>query len=105
MAAPATSPSAAIRARLDHPVIDSDGHMVEFLAPIEDYVKAIGGSKFAVSFPRAVQRMVGESDEERRRRGGICPPWWNLPAKNSLDRATAALPKLMYERLDEMGID
>ncbi len=105
MAAPATSPSAAIRARLDHPVIDSDGHMVEFLAPIEDYVKAIGGSKFAVSFPRAVQRMVGESNEERRRRGGVCPPWWNLPAKNSLDRATAALPKLMYERLDEMGID
>ena len=31
--------------------------------------------------------------------------WWGLPARNTLDRATALLPKLLYERLDEIGID
>ena len=28
--------SAEIRARLKHPVIDADGHTVEFMPPIED---------------------------------------------------------------------
>lgn len=28
-----------------------------------------------------------------------------MPTKNTLDRATATLPKLLYERLEEMGID
>ena len=32
-------------------------------------------------------------------------PWWGLPARNSLDRATALLPALLAERLDEIGID
>ena len=33
------------------------------------------------------------------------PPWWTLPAANTLDRATAHLPKLLHERLDDFGID
>ena len=28
-----------------------------------------------------------------------------IPARNTRDRATALLPKLLYERLDEFGID
>jgi hypothetical protein len=28
-----------------------------------------------------------------------------LPTRNSLDRATAMLPRLLYERLGEMGLD
>jgi hypothetical protein len=31
-------------------------------------------------------------------------PWWTLPA-SALDRATSFLPALLYERLDEIGID
>ena len=31
--------------------------------------------------------------------------WWALPAKNSLDRATATLPRLMYERMDDLSLD
>ena len=34
-----------------------------------------------------------------RRRSGSCP------TKNTLDRATAMLPRLMYERLDDLGLD
>ena len=32
-------------------------------------------------------------------------PYWTLPSENTLDRASAMLPKLMYARLDEIGID
>ena len=31
-------------------------------------------------------------------------PWWALPA-NALDRATGFLPRLLHERLDEIGLD
>ena len=32
------SPSAAVRARLDHPVIDGDGHIVEMNPVLLDYL-------------------------------------------------------------------
>ena len=43
--------------------------------------------------------------EQRRAAGMMRSAWWGLPARNTLDRATALLPKLLYERLDEIGID
>jgi len=33
------------------------------------------------------------------------PVFWPYPAKNTYDRATAAMPKLLHQRLDEMGLD
>jgi predicted TIM-barrel fold metal-dependent hydrolase len=33
------------------------------------------------------------------------PSWWGWQTRNIRDRATSHLPKLLYERLDEMGID
>jgi predicted TIM-barrel fold metal-dependent hydrolase len=33
------------------------------------------------------------------------PSWWGWPTKNTRDRATSYLPALLYERLDEIGID
>ena len=56
--------SAKIRKQLDHPVIDSDGHIVEYLAPMEDYVKEIGGNDFTVSFFDGL-RFTGESRKSR----------------------------------------
>ena len=38
-----TSKSAAVRARLAHPVIDSDGHMIEFEPGFLDALKHVGG--------------------------------------------------------------
>jgi predicted TIM-barrel fold metal-dependent hydrolase len=32
-------------------------------------------------------------------------PWWSAPAKQTIDLATALFPQLLYERLDEIGID
>jgi predicted TIM-barrel fold metal-dependent hydrolase len=31
--------------------------------------------------------------------------WWGNPVSDALDRATAHLPALLYERLDEIGVD
>jgi predicted TIM-barrel fold metal-dependent hydrolase len=45
------------------------------------------------------------SPQERRDRRAIQPPWWGLPARNSLDRATAMLPGLLRERMGEIGLD
>jgi predicted TIM-barrel fold metal-dependent hydrolase len=45
------------------------------------------------------------SIEERRARRNIKPTWWANAAGNTRDLATAVLPKLMYERLEELGLD
>src|SRR5207237_2690202 len=42
--------------------------------------------------------------ERRRRRVGQ-EAFWGSPSENVLDRATAMLPRLLYERLDDLGID
>jgi predicted TIM-barrel fold metal-dependent hydrolase len=31
--------------------------------------------------------------------------WWGLPARNVLDRATAMAPKLLYQRMGDLGLD
>ena len=43
MSTASVSKSAAVRARLKHPVIDSDGHMIEFEPGFVDYLKKVGG--------------------------------------------------------------
>lgn len=108
------SKSAAIRARVNHPIIDSDGHTVEFEPAFLDYLRQVGGpmvverylthrGKMAeTSLPPSQHRL---SEEERQERRPLRYPWWTVPTKNTLDRATATLPRLLYERMDELGLD
>ena len=49
--------------------------------------------------------MAHATPAERRELGVMRPPWWAFPAANTLDRATAMLPRLLHERMDEMGLD
>ena len=101
------SKSAAVRARLTHPVIDSDGHTVEFEPALHDYLKQVGGASVLERYlsRRGWGGWYRRSSEERRAHRTVRPPWWALPTKNTLDRATATLPKLLAERLDDMGLD
>ncbi len=105
-----SSKSAAVRARLNHPVIDCDGHMIEFEPDILDYLGQVGGPQIVDQYVSAIagSKLFGGdhlSYEERRDKRVARAPWWGVPTKNTLDRATATLPKLLYERLDEFGID
>jgi predicted TIM-barrel fold metal-dependent hydrolase len=107
--------AAALRARLGHPVVDADGHIIE-TAPVfqpffEDYVRKAGGAGLVercrvMDFDEMVLRPWSKlSWDERRATWATRPSWWSLPAGNTLDRATAHLPKLLHERLDDLGID
>ncbi|WHZ17568.1 MAG: hypothetical protein OJF52_004420 [Nitrospira sp.] len=100
--------SSAIRAGLDFPIIDIDGHTIEFEPAVSDYLKETGGRKLLVQFEawrRTCLRWYELSLEERRRQRPTRISWWSLPTKNTLDRATATLPRLRYERMDELGLD
>jgi predicted TIM-barrel fold metal-dependent hydrolase len=105
MSSTAPSRSEKVRSQLNHPVIDSDGHQVNFGPAVEDYVRAIGGSDYAVRYIPQNLRVLTGSDGERSRSRNTRPVWWIYPTANALDRATSALPRLLYERLDELGID
>ncbi len=110
--------SEAIRASLDHPVVDADGHLIETIPVFDtfflDYVRDLGGGDLAARFEAAggmdfddmVLRPWSALSEERRHEiWATRPSWWSLPAGNTKDRATAHLPRLLFERLDEFGID
>lgn len=106
----ANTRSAQIRARVNHPIIDSDGHVVEFEPALLDYIREVGGAGILERYKRASDtafyfRWNHLSPAERREHRVPRPVWWPYPAKNTYDRATAALPKLLYQRLDEMGLD
>jgi predicted TIM-barrel fold metal-dependent hydrolase len=97
-----------IRAGLKHPIIDADGHWLEFGPIIVEQLEKHGGKIAADGF-RAfngrVAKALSESSEERKRKRVAQEAFWAIPTKNTLDRATELLPKLLYQRLDEFGID
>ncbi len=99
---------ARIRDRIDHPVIDSDGHLIEYFPIVRDNVRELGGESLASGFESIVNMTPpppGLSRDQLRGMGRSRGPWWGLPAANTLDRATAMLPGLLHRRLDELGID
>jgi predicted TIM-barrel fold metal-dependent hydrolase len=96
-----------IRKRLDHPVIDSDGHMIEYTPVVRDFLVEEAGEDVAQRFDLIVhssESMRATPLEEKRARGVTRTAWWGL-AGNTLDRASAILPRLLHERLDSIGID
>jgi predicted TIM-barrel fold metal-dependent hydrolase len=102
-----SSSAAQLRAHLKHPVIDSDGHWVEFGPQLNEYLKRIGGARALDGFksrPTEVWHLTIPLHERRERRLDQ-PIWWGMPTRNALDRATAMLPKLLYQRLAEFGFD
>jgi predicted TIM-barrel fold metal-dependent hydrolase len=102
----------SVRSKLNHPIVDSDGHVVESLPAITEYMRRIGGSavadRFIGSSPTYSSRQSPLLDrldpQHPRTMRRAIPAWWTLPA-DTRDRATGFLPRLMHERLDELGID
>jgi len=108
MSANNSSKAASIRARLSHPVIDADGHWVEFTPVVAEFLRRVGGDRAADGFKAVeglITRVLSFSDAERRARRAAQQGWWSFPTANTVDRATALFPRLLYERLDELGLD
>jgi predicted TIM-barrel fold metal-dependent hydrolase len=106
--------AAEIRAGLSHPIIDADGHFVE-LAPLINeemlaYLEEMGGPDVRDRYARDTG-LTDTTTVLAGHRGGTgagwnaMPSWWGWATENTRDRATAHLPALLYERLDEIGID
>ena len=99
---------AQIRSNLTHPVVDGDGHWLEYAPVFSEKMRKAGGDKGADGFLAALKTTTDAlkmTPEERRRRRVAMPNFWNRQAENTLDRATAMMPKMLYERLDEIGLD
>jgi len=99
-----------LRARLGHPVIDADGHTVEFLPALIPYLKKNGVADDVDQFFRqALDPGVGFWSaldvRERARRRTVRPSWWAVPSRNTRDFASVSMPSLLCERMDELGLD
>jgi len=115
MSAAGRSRGAEIRARLPHPLVDGDSHIVEYTPVLLDFLRDAGGSRAVERFASAMggapfeggarQSWYQMSWEERRHQRRMRGPWWALPTKNTLDRCTSMLPKLYHERMDDVGLD
>src|SRR5712692_172431 len=96
-----------IRAELNHPIIDGDGHWLEPIPLFLQYLSEVAGPS-AVDRLRELWRQGQEwhrADWEQRQHKRLRRAiWWGVTS-NTLDKATALLPKLLNERLPELGID
>ncbi|MCH2171767.1 amidohydrolase family protein [Myxococcota bacterium] len=101
--------AASIRESLDHPVVDGDGHIVEYWPALDHYLRE-GGVEGGMQTFMATATFDGSrtidslSPDERLRARSYRSPWWGFP-NDARDLATASAPRLLYERLDELGID
>ena len=94
------SPATLVRRAIGHPVVDADGHLIPYMPALFEMVAEIAG--------RDVERGLRRYLATRRSSGPEFAPvrtFFGVPAKNTLDRMTATLPGLLYERMDEFGID
>jgi predicted TIM-barrel fold metal-dependent hydrolase len=99
---------AEIRRRLDHPVLDGDGHTVEFIPAVRDELVALAGEEMAQQLDQVfgAQKIARTLDENTLRQLGLFRmSWWAFPTERTIDRAAAMLPGLLYERLPDLGID
>ena len=97
--------SAEIHRQLDHPVIDGDGHFVEYMPLLLDIMSEVGGKEVAEHFRLRFPKWYALSPDVRQAKRYTRPPWWALPTSNTLDSATSVLPGLLRQRMDAFGLD
>lgn len=92
-----------LRAKIDHPVVDGDGHVIESWPLFFRYLAKTGGPELQDSFLREMREHPIFSTGNRERAEPRMP-WWGTTT-DTRDLATVMLPKLLYERLAELGLD
>ncbi|MFM2130047.1 MAG: hypothetical protein RL477_1593 [Pseudomonadota bacterium] len=101
------SRSLKVRQKIGHPVIDGDGHTQEYHPEVIEYFRELAGPDLTERYLKKRLRRAwhSASPEERRHKLIGRPPFWTMPAKNTVDLATAMLPDLFRARFDDIGID
>jgi predicted TIM-barrel fold metal-dependent hydrolase len=97
-----------VRSSLKHPIIDGDGHWVEYNPVFAERMRKVAGDKAADGFLASQRRIpdaLSLSMAERKERGVAMEGYWTRQSTNTRDRATAMMPRMLYDRLDELGID
>src|SRR6266849_1268887 len=100
--------ASGLHARLHHPIIDADGHWLEFGPTVREQLRKIAGDRAVEGFSlfgSQVGKELAMSVAERRAQRIAQQAFWALPTKNTRDRATAMMPRLLYERMEELGLD
>lgn len=99
--------AADIHDRVGHPIVDGDGHFVEIIPVVQDYIRKELGSKFDRYLSEQELHSAARVGLEERRRTRQYQGIWlgNVPADNVRDLATAMLPSLLAERMDDLGFD
>src|SRR5437660_746831 len=99
---------AEVRSSLKHPIIDADGHWIEYGPVFAERMRKVAGDKAAEGFLASQRRAPDAlrlSIAERKQRGIAMEGYWGRQSTNTRDRATAMMPRMLYDRLDEIGID
>ncbi len=109
MTASSTSASTPRSMTIDHPIIDGDGHVIEYMPAVlpylreqldpglfERYVRGDFAGVLALPPLTISERVATRLPQEG---------WWGMPTRNTLDRATCMLPALLHERMPEIGVD
>lgn len=101
------SRSLKVRQKIGHPVIDGDGHTQEYHPEVIEYFRDLAGPELTDRYVKKRLRRAwhSASPEERKKKLIGRPPFWTMPAKNTVDLATAMLPDLFRARFDDIGID
>ena len=97
-----------IRKGLKHPVIDGDGHWVEYAPVFAEKIRKVTGDLGGDGFLQSQRRIPDALElttEQRKERGIAMEGQWGRQALNTRDRATAMMPRMFYERMEELGID
>ena len=89
-------------------VKDSIQNLDDDLLSGEASVTPSAGDKAADGLLRHMRRIpdaLSLSVADRRRRGIAMEGYWGRQSTNTRDRATAMMPRMLYDRLGELGID
>ena len=102
---------ADIRSTLTHPVVDADGHLLESLPLLFQYLERTAGAEVVGRFvtqlrldPLTTGFGGDGTDEHNWAVGEGRGPWWGLPSDTDY-LATIMVPAVFAERLPALGID
>jgi predicted TIM-barrel fold metal-dependent hydrolase len=86
-----------IQAKIDHPIVDADGHQREWAPLVRDYLAGIADARVVSQFDEWVSGAMTNRLKARA--------FWGGPVSNVVDRVSCVLPGLLHQRMDEIGLD